>query len=179
MKPGGGVFVAARSQVDHRIHQSRLGRDQPDERPRALLHRHQNILMPHWSIVVRQLELARFAQPFFNRRQRAAQGFAEQSPGGAEGPRVSHVESELVARPSETWAAGRPHDHGVGGVAILEPGRIAEIDFAAPSAKTFLQRERHVLPAAKIFRLALLRRGGPRGLPGQKSDLFDVHIILA
>jgi hypothetical protein len=129
--------------------------------------------------VVRHLVLARFAQPFFNRRKRGAQGFSERSPGGAEGPRIGHIEGELEARPSETWAARRPHDHGVGTVAILEPGRIAEINFPGPPAKTFLQCERHALPAAKIFRVTLLWRSGPRRLPGQKSDLFDVHSILA
>jgi hypothetical protein len=138
MKPSGGVFVAARSQVDYRVHQPRLGRDQADELPRPLLHRHQNILMPHWSVLVRQIALARLAQPFFNRPKRAAQGFAEQPPGGAEGPRVGHVEGELESRPSETWAARRPHDHRVGAVAVLEPGRIAEINFPGPPAKTFL-----------------------------------------
>lgn len=169
------VFAAPRPQIDDAFNQPSFHRDQPDQRPRPPLYRDQNILMPHRSVPASQFRFARLAQPPLDRRQRAAQRMTQRSPRRTKRLRIGDVESELIPGPPITGPARRPHDHRVGGLTIQEAGRIAKINLARPLPKTSLERDRHALPAAKIFRIQLLGRAGPGRFLKQETDLFDQH----
>jgi hypothetical protein len=161
LKAERGACTPARPQVDHGVHQPGLQRDHPDKRPRAFFHRNENVLMPHRGITVSQFQIARFAQPLFDRRKCPAQCITQRTPDRVERSRIGHVIGEIVARVPIVRPAGREDDHHVSRFEIPESRGVTKIHFAGALAKTFLQCDRNPLPGPKIFRVALPGQASP------------------